>query len=88
MHLVIQDGALLFLDEKLLTVIKKSLVWAKRHVTTPTLLSVYGAQIKCAKKFLVSHKKSRAFGELPKRQRRRLMKILAAHQIFLDRTKA
>lgn len=87
MNLIIQKGAQFSFNEELLTEIKKSLAFAKRHSITNILSLIYKNQIKNAKRFLIEQKKSQRFSELSEKNKRRLLKIIASHDIFLKQRK-
>ena len=87
MNLIIQNGAQFSLNEGLLTEIKKSLAFAKHHSITNISSLIYKSQIKNAKRFLIEQKKAQQFSELSEKNKRRLLKIIASHDIFLKQRK-
>jgi len=87
MRIIIQNGALPFVDEGLLAAINNSLEYAKRRSTTPTLLCIYRMQLQLAEKFLTEQKRDLRFTDLTGIDKERLNNLIIDHKTFLKETK-
>ena len=87
MKLIIKKGDLFFLDEGLLTEMRNSLHYAKRHSTTPVRLTIYRNQVTHAEKFLIEQKRDVHFLELTGIEKDTLNNLIEKHRSFLKETK-